>query len=229
MLKIEKAEEPPEFTNFKKTHPNSKQWDAIKRVPGLKKILREYLLEHEQKINGSYCCVYCERKITREDSHIEHIKPKSVYENDTFNYQNLTVSCQEEEVVVSGLKRNLKTCGHHKGNQFDENRFINPVRDVPKDFFTYDLTTGNIIPRENLSGKKQEKAKYTINLLNLNDVYLSDIRTNLLDYFISIENREELIYVLDNFDQFPGFVDFFRSECLYIWSEIHALARPPNS
>ena len=130
--------------------------------------------------------------------------------------------------MISGLKRNLKTCGHHKGNQFDEDRFINPVRDVPKDFFTYDLTTGNVIPRENLSGKKQEKAKYTIDLLNLNHVYLDDIITNLLDYFISIENREELIYVLDNFDQFPGFVDFFRSECLDIWSEMHALARPPN-
>lgn len=228
MLKIDKAEEPLEFVNFKKRHPNSKRWAAIKRVPGLKKILWEYLLENEQKINGIYCCVYCERKITLEDSHIEHIKPKSVYKDDTFNYQNLTVSCQEEEVGVKDLKRKLKTCGHHKGDRFDEDKFINPVREAPKDFFTYDLTTGNIVPRESLSGKEQERAEYTIDLLNLNHDYLDDKRTEILDYFISIEDREELLHVLDNYDQFPGVVDFFRSEYLDTWGEIHAPAEPSN-
>ena len=228
MLKIDKAEEPLEFVNFKKVHPNSKRWAAIKRESGLKKILWEYLLEQEQKINGSYCCVYCERKITLDDSHIEHIKPKSVYKDETFNYQNLTVSCEVEEVTVKNLKIKLKTCGHHKGDRFDEDRFINPVREDPKDFFTYDLTTGNVVPRESLSVKEQEKAEYTIDLLNLNHYYLDDKRTEILDYFISIENREELIYVLDNFDQFPGVVDFFKSECLNTWDEMHAPAEPSD-
>ncbi|MCX6579616.1 MAG: TIGR02646 family protein [Candidatus Aminicenantes bacterium] len=222
MLKIDKAEEPQEFVDFKKTHP--KQWDEIDNVPGLKKRLRDYLLEHEQKINSSYCCVYCERKISLERSHIEHIKPKSVYKADTFNYQNLTVSCQEDKdkVKVKGLKRNLKTCGHYKENRFDEAKFINPVLDYPKDFFTYDITTGNVISREGLSGKEQGKANYTIDLLNLNHAYLADTRTEIINNFRSIENREELLYVLDHFDQFPGVVDFFRSEYLDIWSEMHA-------
>lgn len=225
MLKIDKAEEPQEFIEFKKTHP--KEWDdlgANDKFRGLKKRLREYLLEHEQKINSSYCCVYCERKISLERSHIEHIKPKCVYKADTFNYQNLTVSCQEDKdkVEVNGLKRNLKTCGHYKENRFDEAKFINPVLENPKDFFTYEMTTGNIIPRDSLNGKDQEKAKYTIGLLNLNDVYLCDSRIELLNYFTSIETWEKLIEDLDNSYQFPGVVDFFRSEYLDIWSEMHA-------
>jgi uncharacterized protein (TIGR02646 family) len=224
MLKIDNAEEPQEFIDFKKTHP--KEWDdlgANDKFRGLKKRLREYLLEHEQKINSSYCCVYCERKITLARSHIEHIKPKSVYKADTFNYQNLTVSCLEErEVVVNGLKGKLDTCGHYKENRFDEAKFINPVLDDPKDFFTYDITTGNVSPREGLSGKEQGKANYTIDLLNLNHAYLADTRTEIINNFRSIENREELLYVLDHFDQFPGVVDFFRSEYLDIWSEMHA-------
>ncbi|HLP44611.1 MAG TPA: retron system putative HNH endonuclease [Candidatus Kapabacteria bacterium] len=221
MLKIDKAEEPQEFIDFKKTHPE--QWKAIYHVPYLNKKLREYLLEHEQKINSSYCCVYCERKITLQASHIEHIKPRCFYKNDTFNYQNLTVSCQEErEVEIKGLKSKLKTCGHLKGDHFDEARFINPVLENPKDFFTYDITTGNIIPREGLSGREPEKVKYTVDLLNLNHAFLADTRTEIINKLLSIENREELLYILDNYDQFPGIVDFFRSEYLDIWSELHA-------
>ena len=123
-----------------------------------------------------------------------------------------------------GLKSKLKTCGHLKGDHFDETRFINPVLENPKDFFTYDITTGNIIPREGLSGKKPEKIKYTIELLNLNHAFLEDARTEIINRLLSIENREELLYILDNYDQFPGVVDFFRSEYLDIWSEMHAVS-----
>lgn len=222
MLKIDKADEPQEFVDFKKTHP--KQWKEINNVPYLNRKLREYLLEHEQKINSSYCCVYCERKITLGHSHIEHIKPRRLYKNDTFNYHNLTVSCQEErEVDVKGLKSKLKTCGHYKENRFDESKFINPVRQNPKDFLTYDITTGNIIPREDLNSKDEDKANYTINLLNLNHAFLADTRTEIINQLLSIENREELLYVLENYDQFPGVVSFFRSKYFDIWSEMHVV------
>jgi uncharacterized protein (TIGR02646 family) len=220
MLNISKARELPELINFKQNYPNSTGWNDIKKVSGLKRKLREYLLEHEQKVNGSYCCVYCERKITVEESHIEHIKPKSQYRSDTFNYVNLTVSCEEEEVTVNDITRNLRICGHHKGNRFDEDNFINPVRDNPEDFFTYDETAGEIVPLETLSAEKLGKVEYTINLLNLNDEYLKDTRMGILDELFSIDAREELMHVIDNFDQFPGLVNFFKSELLDIWEEM---------
>ncbi len=221
MLNIEKTGAPPELEAFRNASPTPGKWNHIKWVPGLKKRLKKHILEREQEVNGGFCCVYCERKIYPEHSHIEHVKPRALFPEAVFDYDNLTVSCQVEEVVVSGYRRNLKTCGHRKGEQFDESVFINPVIFDPGRFFTYDETTGEIIPAKDIGGEDQLRARYTIDLLNLNHRYLKDRRAEVIDLLHSQDNREDLFFYLDNLDQFPHLVEFYKKELLPAWNILH--------
>lgn len=42
-------------------------------------------------------CAYCEREIDENNTHIEHIKPKSGYLNRCFDYNNLIASCEGDK------------------------------------------------------------------------------------------------------------------------------------
>ena len=140
-----------------------------------KRKLKEYLLKNEQ----NYLCAYCEAKVTLDVSHIEHIKPKSLdYNNLTFDYSNLIVSCNGTCFSDTNKPR---TCGHRKGNKFDEDMFLNPtkIKNI-RDYFIY---TGNYyIGSSNLD---KNKAKYTMDLLELNSFnnYLPEARKKALDEF----------------------------------------------
>lgn len=123
-----------------------------------KRNLKEHILKHEQ--NG--LCCYCESYVTLDNSHIEHIKPKSLNpENLTFDYTNLAVSCQGN-CHTDGNQP--VTCGHKKGNNFDEELFLKPttVENI-RAYFDY-TTQGEI----KASAFDESKANYTITLLQLN-------------------------------------------------------------
>jgi len=123
-----------------------------------KRALKEYLLENEQ----NYLCGYCEAKISLDNSHVEHIKPKSLdYDNLTFDYYNLLVSC--DGICFSEQKKPV-TCGHKKENKFDEVKFLNPTKRTNlRDYFIY--TNNYYIGSSKLD---EEKSKYTMDLLELN-------------------------------------------------------------
>ena len=76
-----------------------------------------------------------------------------------------------------------KRCGDSKASEWNE-LFINPVIENPEDYFKYDIKTGKIISIFK-DGEKYEKAKYTINLLNLNDNRLCEIRKRYIFEFLS--------------------------------------------
>jgi uncharacterized protein (TIGR02646 family) len=150
----------------------SKIWDEDYKE---KRKLKEHILENEQ----NYLCAYCEAKVTLDDSHIEHIKPKSLdYDLLTFDYKNLIVSCNG--TCFSEDKRSL-TCGHKKGNDFDEILFLNPtkIKNI-RDYFIY--TNNFYIAPSKLD---KSKAKYTMDLLELNSFnnYLPEARKKALDEF----------------------------------------------
>ncbi len=123
-----------------------------------KRALKEYLLENEQ----NYLCGYCEAKISLDNSHVEHIKPKSLdYDSLTFDYNNLLVSCNG--ICFSKSNKPI-TCGHKKDNKFDEVKFLNPTKKTDiRDYFIY--TNNYYIGSSKLD---EEKSKYTMDLLNLN-------------------------------------------------------------
>ena len=171
MLKVNKKSEPEEFTRYKSKHKII-NWDSF--TTEIKQVLKQYLLEEQE----NSCCPYCEIEISLENSQIEHIKPKNKFPKLLTEYDNLLACCLES-----------KRCGNSKANKWDE-LFINPVTENPEDYFKYDIKTGKIISIFK-DGEKYEKAKYTINLLNLNDNRLCNIRRKYILEFLSYSSNNE--------------------------------------
>lgn len=158
--------------NIKTVTDKAKIWnDDYKN----KRVLKEHLLVKEQ----NYLCGYCEAKVTLDNSHIEHIQPKSLdYDNLTFDYTNLLVSC--DGICFSEENKPI-TCGHKKGSRFDKEKFLNPTEKVNiRDYFVY--TDNYYIGASSLD---EEKSKYTMSLLQLNTFnnYLPEARKKALEEF----------------------------------------------
>lgn len=178
MFKIDKKEEPEFFKKFK-TKKKPKNWKDY--TPQIKENLKKYMFKEEQ----GYYCVYCENNIDLENSQIEHIKPKDIFPELTHEYSNYIVGCI-----------NSKTCGQYKLKQWSD-KFINPTLENPEDYLTYDIKTGKIVPKEK-EGLKKEKAIYTIEILNLNENRLCNIRRRFI--LENIGNMESIKYT----NKFPS-------------------------
>ncbi|WP_219703475.1 retron system putative HNH endonuclease [Marinomonas lutimaris] len=121
--------------------------------------------------------------------HIEHIRPKSIYPQETFDYTNLLLSIldvRDEPLFAQDrfIGRTIEDDdshrayfgGHAKENFYDEEKFISPTDPDCERFFAFLEASGEIVPSPHLDDAEQEKAKYTINLLNLNHPYLKNQR-----------------------------------------------------
>lgn len=128
--------------------------------------------KEELKKEQGYICCYCEQKLDREDSHIEHFIPQKldVFSEYLFDYNNLLCSCQEN------LKEGTpKHCGNSKGSN-DASKLVSPLDSECEEQFIHH--NNGII--EGVT----EKAKHTITILQLNLEQLSDLRASILEPFI---------------------------------------------
>jgi uncharacterized protein (TIGR02646 family) len=80
---------------------------------------------------GFLCC-YCERRLTVDDSHIEHFRPQNDPQCDALDYGNLLCSCQNK--IPKGDPRH---CGNLKNGWFDANLLISPLTEGCEDRFAY--------------------------------------------------------------------------------------------
>lgn len=121
-------------------------------------------------------CVYCGRRLDMRQPgksfHVEHFRPQSRYPERSVDFANLFLSCGQEtrEGNVS------ETCGTAKGDDFDENRHIEPDYPACTERFRF-LLSGEIAPQTD--GDKAAEAM--IALLNLNHRELKKDREDLLD------------------------------------------------
>lgn len=166
------------------------RWDEF----GKKKVVRNKLKSEQKGL-----CAYTEFNIsafvslassTQYGCHIEHIKPKSRFPNETFDYENLVVSVLDAHDLHSIKQGRLSVItqdpddkshlnyfgGHAKFYFYDANLFISPTNPDCEHFFAFLEESGAIVPSPHLDEAEQEKAKYTINLLNLNHPYLKNQR-----------------------------------------------------
>lgn len=193
MIKVDKQREPDFFRDFKRKNKQKiNNWDDMNDYFEIKKELRLYMLIEEQNL----FCPYCEGMInTEEEGSIEHIKPKDRFKDLILEYNNLITSC----------KSNF-SCDNFKGGSWDD-KFINPVIDNPKEYFSYDLYTGEIIPKEE-SGIIYERAKQTIEMLNLNHNKIKRARKTFIIQ-IAQAKPEELCY----YNQYPSLLNYYRENC----------------
>lgn len=116
-------------------------------------------------------CCYSEIRadVLGFDYHIEHVENKSQNPARTFDYTNLLASAFHSDKL--GLCRDIFG-GHARGKSgrcsiVDMSLFISPLQPNCASFFTY-TSDGKINPNPQLNYNDTQKAKYTINILNLN-------------------------------------------------------------
>jgi uncharacterized protein (TIGR02646 family) len=131
-------------------------------------------------------CCYTELNLTdfaleqNMGTHIEHEKPKSVFPEHTFDYNNLLL-CALASNDLQYFPGALQFGGHFKGSDFHKQLFVSPHQVNCRDYFVYSSNNGEISPNLSLSVDEQQKSQYTINLLNLNAPFLRAERQQWLE------------------------------------------------
>lgn len=140
---------------------------------------RRKLLNHLLKEQYQLCC-YSELRADESGLgyHIEHVINKGMMPQRTFDYSNLSASAIHSEQIPS-LPKGQVFGGHAPGktNPYDESLFVSCHDADCARFFAY-LSDGRVVPREELNKADQERARYTIDLLNLDSPFLRVLRRN---------------------------------------------------
>ena len=149
MKHIHKLNAPEFFTDFvKKEKP--KEWADTAPI---RPQLREYILEHEQQ----GCCAYTEIRISGDKAcHIDHYHTRNLFPDETFNYDNLLVSCNAENYGAKYKDKQVK-------GKADYDKLLNPATDVPSDYLEYTFMG------EMLAIGGNERGAHTIEYFNLNE------------------------------------------------------------
>jgi uncharacterized protein (TIGR02646 family) len=129
--------------------------------------------------SGARRCVYC------EDSHadeVEHIKPKNIYPEETFLWENYVYACgpcngpkNNQFAVFSAVTGNLTDVTRKRSDPVVEPELgspvlINPRWEDPLRFMELDLLgTFIFLPTKPKGSKDHQRAEYTITVLRLND------------------------------------------------------------
>lgn len=135
--------------------------------------------------SGARRCVYCEDSLGCE---VEHIRPKSLYPELCFNWQNYVYACglcnkrkSSKFAVFDGETHRVlkisKTKLSHKTK--GESVMINPRQENSMEYCKLDLENKacRFVIIENLGKREKAKAEYTFfTMLNLNDVPYEKIR-----------------------------------------------------
>ena len=130
-------------------------------------------------------CSYCDVKLDHFNSEINNFLPKSKFPKIAYDWNNLYLCC--------------RTCNRYKSAKFSE--YILRPDDINYSFEKYficDFKAGKILPNPNISIYEQEKAKITIDILNLN-------RTNLLkSRLMEFKRFKEILYVAKSNSDLKG-------------------------
>lgn len=148
--------------------------------------IRQVLLAEQH-----YLCGYCCEKIDLHASHVEHMHPKSIYQNESLDYYNLIASC---------IGRGNKTCGMAKDDQ--DSDIVYPTDADCEAQFYVRISDGTMQGRS-------EKAKHTIDVLNLNAQFLCDARMGIMYEmaYCSYENvKQDYIMNIEE-EHWPAFFD----------------------
>lgn len=170
MKTIYKNDEPQEILQWKRKFKNKNG-----RVPRYSDLNEVENLPHKIHLKNSllleqgHICCYCCKPIGTENSHIEHIRPKErdEYRAISLEYENLLASCQ-------GYHDREENCGHSKDNTFNEELFVSPLEENCESLFEF-TDRGKI---KAVDGN--ERAAYTIEILNLDTEQLNAARTEAM-------------------------------------------------
>ena len=165
-----KGDEPPELRDWKTAQHRNGIEPEYRNLQQPERGATEKSLFAEQ--TGQ--CVYCGRGISLERNqhyHIEHFRPRSKrkYPELQLDYTNLFLSCGPE-----GDHGARNTCGHHKGDWFEEDCHISPAPEACAERFRF-RSLGLIV------GDGSTAANKMICTLNLNHHGLVKERRDMIE------------------------------------------------
>lgn len=165
-------------------------------------------------------CAYCQIRLDSGiGSHIEHIWPKHAHQTKTFDWPNLVLSCTHSQEIGAARLSGGLSCGHSNGKKpwpaYDP-RFISPTEQDCERYFEYMAADGSVQPMRGLAPTETDRARYTIDLLNLNCRRLCRLRKDMLEEGYRIiqdllNSPDALAYFLDcefgeTNDKLPSFI-----------------------
>lgn len=155
---------------------NSEEWtkellEQVKLYPSFSKIPDKYVNKYKQEdvktaLKDMYegLCCYCESPIGIQTyERIEHLKPKSLFNSECFNWENLHFAC---EVCNTSYK---------KDNWDPINPILDPTKDNISLHLAIDLNTGEIVSINNSA-----RALTTIEHTGLNREDLVERRNSII-------------------------------------------------
>ncbi len=170
MRKLERAstEAPPCLSQYRHGRDN---WDDVAMEH------KAQIRTHLERIQGSRCA-YCEGSLDELGEHIEHFRCKARSPKLTFDWSNLYSSCSRND-----------SCGYYKDNgagAYDANALVDPCKDDPDYFFKF-YSDGTIRIRDGLSIAKQQRARETLRVFNLENRRLMAMRQRAFETYQSTE------------------------------------------
>jgi len=202
MKYIVKGAEPKRLTNWKELRNDNWEPTYQNLDTGVKIATKNELMKEQ-----GYICCYCERRLTDEDSHIEHFRPQSDVLVDALDYSNLLSSCQKQL-----KKKEPRHCGNYKDEWFDEELLISPLDPACETRFVY-TADGEIYP-----SLDDAAAIQTINHLNLDLPKLISLRAAAIAPFLD----EELSFEEVN-DFVTGYLKQKDGNFAEFWTTIRSL------
>lgn len=126
-------------------------------------------------------CAYSELVLDAADlgMHLDHVKPKSKFRQQTFDHGNLLLSAIDD-IGAHRLTRADVFGGHARGNRYHPYAFIQPLMADCRRYFHY-AVDGRMEPRRGLSTRDRRRAAYTIRVMNLNAPLLVNRRRRWLE------------------------------------------------
>jgi uncharacterized protein (TIGR02646 family) len=200
MRKIDKQKPLPCFDDFKRNNPGA-DWNHNFSKPNLPsyecyKESRETILMEEQL----FLCGYAELLIEDEkSSHIDHYIKRSLDNTKTFDWNNLIVSCNDDDFGAryKDMKSKISLEAYLD--------IFNPVVDIVQDYFEY-LANGEVISKsKGISQPLIERANKTIEVFNLNEKSLKSHRRDLIRMIESYKSTELSILDIEKALENTGF------------------------
>lgn len=169
------------------------EWKTLSQAIGSN--VREHILVNEQNNQ----CAYTEIALDHNSriSHIDHFKKRALFPEETFNWNNLLVSCNRENYGAKYKDKHI-----HKQ---DYNNILNPTIDSPSVFFHYSFT--GIIGEKTIDRVNRERASNTISLFGLNDKSLVERRAIIAGQVKMYSNQLSLLEIKKAIGEFDSFVE----------------------
>lgn len=167
---LDKAHENPPVTPGEATS----RWKSF----GKKYKVQDMLMDEQYGL-----CCYSEIRADLEGLgyHIEHVRPKSSYPTQTFDYTNLAVSAlSSDDLNIFKAIKEETFGGHAKLKAYDPALFISCHDADCSRYFAY-LSDGFVVASIKLNDFEKARSNYTITLLNLNSPYLVNRRRRWYD------------------------------------------------